>query len=110
MIHWLYLAIAIISEVAATSALKLSSGFVRLTPLFVVLIGYGLAFYFLSLTLRTLPIGVAYAVWSGIGVALISLIGCIVFGQSLGGYEIAGIGFIVVGVVLLNLCSNTALH
>ena len=84
-------------------SLKLSSGVIRLAPLFVVLISYGVAFYFLSLTLCTLPIGVAYAVWSGTGVALISPIGSIVFGQTLAAYEIAGIGFIVVGVVLLNL-------
>jgi small multidrug resistance pump len=106
--HWFYLAIAIVSEVAATSALKLSDGFARFLPSILVLAGYALAFYFLSLTLRTLPIAVAYAVWSGIGVALVSLIGSIVFEQTLGSFEIAGIGFIVFGVVLLNVFSHTA--
>ena len=106
--HWLYLAIAIVSEVAATSALKLSDGFARIIPLLVVIIGYVIAFYFLSLTLRALPIGVAYAVWSGIGIALISLIGCLVFGQALGGFEIAGIGLIISGALLLNLYSKAA--
>jgi len=67
--QWLYLAIAIVSEVVATSALKPSDGFTQLIPSVLVVIGYGLAFYFLSLTLRTMPVGVAYAVWSGAGVA-----------------------------------------
>jgi small multidrug resistance pump len=104
--HWLYLAIAIVSEAIATSALKLSDGFTQLIPLLVVIVGYGLSFYFLALTLRTMPVGVAYAVWSGAGVVLLSLIGWTVYRQSLGGLEIVGIAFIVLGVFILNLFSR----
>jgi len=106
--QWLYLAIAIVSEVVATSALKPSDGFTQLIPSVLVVIGYGLAFYFLSLTLRTMPVGVAYAVWSGAGVAFISLIGWILYRQSLGVLEITGIAFIVLGVLILNLFSRPA--
>ena len=73
--NWFYLAIAIVSEVIATSALKAAEGFTQLVPSIVVMVGYAAAFYFLSLTLRTLPIGIAYAAWSGIGIVLVSLIG-----------------------------------
>jgi small multidrug resistance pump len=104
--QWLYLAIAIVSEVVATSALKASDGFSQLIPLLVVIVGYGLSFYFLALTLRTMPIGVAYAVWSGAGVVLLSLIGWTVYRQRLGVLEIIGIAFIVLGVLILNLFSR----
>ncbi len=104
---WLYLAVAIVSEVVATSALKAAEGFTRLAPSLIVVAGYALAFYFLSLTLRDIPVGVAYAVWSGVGVALVSLIAFVVYGQTLEAGELAGMGFIVFGVVLLNLFSKT---
>ena len=81
--NWFYLAIAIVSEVLATSALKASEGFTRLYPSLVVVVGYGLAFYFLSLTLRTIPVGIAYAVWSGVGIVLISLAGWVIYDQRL---------------------------
>ncbi|SFJ99385.1 DMT family transporter [Methylocapsa palsarum] len=105
---WLYLAIAISSEVAATSALKLAEGFTRPVPSMVVIAGYALAFYFLSLTLRDMPVGVAYAVWSGAGIALVSLIAWIIYNQTLGAGELAGIGLIMLGVVVLNVFSKTA--
>jgi small multidrug resistance pump len=108
--NWLYLAIAILSEVLATSALKASDGFTRLLPSIVVTIGYGSAFYFLSLTLRTIPIGVAYAVWSGVGVVLISLLGWVIYGQKLDFVAIFGIALIVLGVLILNLFSQSANH
>ena len=73
--HWLYLTIAIVPEVIATSALKAADGFTRWVPSLIVIVGYSSAFYFLSLTLRTLPLGIAYAVWSGVGVALIAILG-----------------------------------
>jgi small multidrug resistance pump len=101
MKHWIYLAIAILSEVAGSSALPAAQGFRNPGPTAVVLIGYVAAFYFLSLTLEAIPLGVAYAVWSGVGVALISLIGWVVYRQSLGLMEIAAIGLIVIGVVIL---------
>ena len=110
MQDWIYLAVAIVSEVAATSALKASDGFSRLGPSVIVIVGYAAAFYFLSLTLRSIPIGVAYAIWSGVGVALIALIGWAVFGQVLDGPAIAGLVLIVAGVIVLNLFSRTVSH
>ncbi len=103
----LYLAVAIFSEVLATSALKATNGFTRLIPSAIVVIGYGSAFYFLSLTLRSIPVGVAYAVWSGVGVVLISLLGWILYGQKLDFAAILGIGFVAVGVVILNVFSKS---
>lgn len=107
--NWFYLAIAIISEVLATSALKASDGFTRLHPSIVV-VGYGLAFYFLSLTLRTIPVGIAYAVWSGIGVMLISLVGWIIYDQKLDTPAFIGITLIAAGVVVLNVFSKSVAH
>ena len=105
---YFYLAIAIVSEVAATSALKASEGFTRLVPSIVVVIGYGVAFYFLSLVLRTIPVGVAYAIWSGVGITLLTLIGWIAFRQRLDVPALVGIGLIMAGVVVLNLYSKMA--
>jgi small multidrug resistance pump len=105
--QWVYLAVAIVSEVVATSALKASEGFSRLWPSAIVVIGYASAFYFLSLTLKTIPVGVAYAIWSGAGVALITSIAWILHGQALDLAAIMGILLIVAGVVVLNLFSNT---
>ena len=105
--NWLYLGVAIVAEVVATSALKAAEGFTRLAPSVVVVVGYLIAFYFLSLTLRTIPLGVAYAIWSGIGIALISLIGWLVYAQSLDAPAIAGLTLIVAGVVVLNGFSKT---
>lgn len=110
MKNWLFLAIAIVSETIATSALKASDGFSRLWPSVAVVAGYGIAFYFLSLTLRTIPVGVAYAVWSGVGIMLISLVGWIVYGQKLDAAAIAGMGLIVAGVVVMNVFSKAAAH
>ena len=110
MIQWLYLAIAIASEVVGTSFLRASEGFTKLFPSVMVVIGYGLAFFFLSLTLKEIPVGIAYAVWSGAGVTLIAAIGWIFFGQKLDAAAIVGIGLIVAGVIVLNLFSKTAAH
>lgn len=104
------LAIAILSEVIGTLSLKASEGFTRLGPSLVVIVAYGLAFYFLSLTLKTIPVGVAYAVWSGIGVTLVALIGWLIFGQKLDVAAVLGMGLIIAGVIVLNLFSNTAQH
>jgi small multidrug resistance pump len=100
--QWLYLAMAIGGEVLGTSALKLTDGISRPYPLAGVLIGYCCAFYFLSLALRTLPIGIAYAVWSGVGVVCISLIGLIFYRERLNATAMVGIALIVIGVVILN--------
>lgn len=108
--QWVFLAVAIVSEVIATSALTASEGFSRLWPSVIVVVGYASAFYFLSLTLKVIPVGVAYAIWSGVGVVLISLIAWILYGQILDLLAIIGILLIVVGVVVLNLFSNTVVH
>lgn len=110
MKNWLFLAIAIVSETIATSALKSSAGFTKLLPSLLVVAGYGVAFYFLSLTLRTIPIGIAYAVWSGVGIVLIALVGWLVFGQKLDTPALLGMGLIVAGVVVMNVFSKTAQH
>jgi len=110
MMQWVYLAIAITAEVAGTSFLKSSEGFTRLWPSVAVVFGYGLAFYFLALTLKTLPVGIAYAVWAGAGTALITLVGWVVFEQVLDIAAIVGIGLIVSGVVVLNVFSKAVLH
>lgn len=105
--HWIYLAIAIVAEVIATSCLKPSEGFTRLWPSVVVVTGYGLAFFFLSLTLRTLPVGVAYAVWSGVGIVLVATVGWLAFGQKLDTPAVFGMAMIIGGVAILNLFSTT---
>jgi small multidrug resistance pump len=108
--NWLYLTVAIVCEVIATSALKSSEGFTRLLPSAVVVVGYGAALYFLSLTLRTIPVGVAYAVWSGVGVVLITVVGWLVFKQELDAPAFLGIGLIASGVVVLNVFSKSMAH
>lgn len=108
--NWLFLGIAIVSEVVATSSLKASEGFTRLVPSVIVVLGYGSAFYCLSLTLRTIPVGIAYAVWSGVGVVLISIAGWVIYGQKLDLAAIAGIALISIGVVVLNAFSRSIPH
>ena len=108
--NWLFLSIAIIAEVIATSALKAADGFTRLGPSLVVIAGYGIAFHFLSLALRGIPVGVAYAVWSGVGIVLISVIGWLAFGQALDAAAVFGIGLIMAGVIVLNVFSRTSIH
>ncbi len=108
--HWLFLAFAIVAEVVGTSFLKASAGFTRPLPTIMVAAGYGLAFFFLSLTVDKVPVGIAYAVWSGAGVTLIAAIGWVFFGQKLDGPALVGMGLIVAGVVVLNLFSKSAAH
>jgi small multidrug resistance pump len=98
----LWLALAIGSEIIATVSLKLSDGFSKPIPSVVVVLGYGLSFYALSITLRSIPLGVVYAVWSGIGTAAIVLIGVFLFREMLDAVKVAGIGLIIIGVVMLN--------
>jgi small multidrug resistance pump len=104
-LSYLYLAIAILGEVIGTSALKATEGFSRLGPSLVVIVGYGVAFYFLALALKTIPVGVAYAIWSGVGVALITLIGWAVFKQKLDAPALLGILLIVAGVIVIQFFS-----
>lgn len=108
--HYLYLAVAIVSEVAATSALKLSNGMTNLVPSAVTVVGYVVAFYFLSLTLRVVPVGVAYAIWSGVGIVLISIVGLLWFKQALDFAAIAGMALIILGVAVIYLFSEAAAH
>jgi len=110
MNNWICLALAILSETVATTALKASAGFTRPLPAVVVVLGYGVAFYCLSLTLRSIPLGVAYAVWSGVGIVLITAAGWLLYGQKLDAAALAGIGLIVAGVLVMNLFSKTAGH
>lgn len=110
MQKWIFLAVAIVSEVIATSALKPSAGFTRLWPSIMVIAGYASAFYFLSLTLNVLPIGVAYAIWSGVGVALVALISWLYFHQPLDFAAIAGLLLIIAGVIVINVFSKSVPH
>ena len=107
---WLLLAVAIVAEVVGTSALKGSAGFTRLGPSLVVVGSYALAFYLLALALRHIPVGIAYALWSGVGTALIALVGWIAFGQRLDAAALAGIGLIIAGVLVMNLSSSSTAH
>ena len=103
---WVYLLLAIVSEVVATSALKSSESFSRLWPSVLTVVGYGVAFYLLSLTLRELPVGIAYAIWSGVGIVLVSLAAVVLFGQKLDLPALIGMGLIVAGVIVINVCSK----
>lgn len=110
MHNWLYLAVAIVCEVTATTALKVSDSFSKLTPSIVVVLGYGAAFYFMSLTLRTIPVGVTYAIWSGAGIVLITAIGWLWFGQKLDAPALIGMAMIIVGLVVMNIFSKSVAH
>lgn len=104
--NWIYLALAISAEIIATSALKLSDGFNRLWPSAFAAAGYAIAFYFLALTLRTIPVGIAYAIWSGVGIVAIAIIGTVWFHQHLNIASMIGIGLIVAGVIVLQVFSG----
>ena len=110
MKNWLILFIAIVAEVIATSALKSSEGFTKPMASIVVVLGYMIAFYCLSLTLKTIPVGIAYAIWSGVGIVLVTTIAWIVFDQKLDVWGIVGIALIMSGVLVLNLLSKTSSH
>lgn len=107
---YLYLALAILAEMIATSALKASEEFTKLVPSIVVLAGYGLAFYFMTLVLRTIPIGITYAIWSGVGIVLIAIAGAIFYKEIPDLPAIIGMGLIIAGVVVIQLFSKTVAH
>jgi len=109
-VRYLNLAIAIVAEVTATSFMKQSEGFTRLIPSAITFIGYAIAFYFLSLTLREVPTGIAYAIWSGVGIVLITAIAWIFQGQKLDAPALIGMALIVAGVLVMNLFSRAAAH
>ena len=110
MKSWIFLSVAILTEVVATPALKASDGFSKLAPSIVVVVGYVLSFYFLSLALKSIPVGVAYATWAGLGIVLITLIAWVMYGQKLDLGALVGMTFILVGVVVMNLFSNVTPH
>lgn len=107
---WILLLTAIVCETAATSALKSSEGFTRPGPSLLVVAGYAAAFYCLSLTLKVIPVGIAYAIWSAVGIALVTLVGWIVFGQKLDAPALAGMALIVSGVVLMTVFSDSSVR
>ncbi|GGG52792.1 DMT family transporter [Hymenobacter glacieicola] len=110
MKYWGFLLLAILAETAATTALKASAQFTKLGPSVVVVVGYGAAFYFLSLTLKSIPVGVAYAVWSGIGILLITLAGAVFYKQIPDAPALLGLALILAGVIIINLFSKTSAH
>ena len=110
MNDWVYLFLAIMSEVIATASLKSTEGFTKPIPSIIVLVGYCAAFYFLSLTLDTISIGVAYAIWSGVGVATITIVSFFLYDQKIDLAGILGIGLIIAGVIVLRLFSESAVE
>ena len=107
---YIYLTIAIIAEVIATSALKASEEFTKLTLSIIVALGYSVAFYMLSLCLKDIPVGIAYAVWSGLGIVLVTLIAWFLYGQKLDAPALIGLGLIIAGVATIQLFSNASAH
>ncbi len=108
--HYVYLAIAILTETIATSAIQASQQFTRIGPSLIVVIGYAASFYFMALTLKVMPIGIVYALWSGVGIVLMAAIGYVVFRQKLDTPAVIGIVLIIVGIVVIQLFSNTKTH
>ncbi len=107
---YLYLALAILAETIATSALKASEEFTKLLPSAIVLIGYGISFYFMTLVLRAIPIGITYAIWSGVGIILIATVGAVLYKEIPDLPAIIGMGLIIAGVVVIHLFSKTVAH
>ena len=109
--HWsVLLGIAIVSEVFGSTMLKLSQGFSKPLPSIGVVIGFGVAFYCLSLALKSVPLGMAYAIWSGVGIVLTAIIGIVLFGDKIDVWGIIGIAFILIGVIILNVLSKMGGH
>lgn len=107
MNKWIFLGLAIISEVIATTSLKSTEGFTKLVPSIIVVVGYTAAFYFVSLTLDTLPVGIVYAIWSGVGIALVAILSVIVLDQKLDAGAVIGMGLIIAGVLVMRVFSKT---
>ena len=107
---WMILGLAIVAEVIGTTALKASENFTRLVPSLIVVVGYGVAFYCLSLVLKSVPVGIAYAVWSGLGIVLITAVAWLLYGQRIDLAGLIGMGLIIAGVVVLNVFSKATAH
>ena len=110
MNHWLALAIAIVAEVIGTTALKASNEFTRLVPSLMVVAGYGTALYFMSISMRVLPVGIMYAIWSGMGIVLVSVIGWVMYRQVLDMPAMLGMGLIIAGAIVINAFSKSVVH
>lgn len=108
--HYFYLFVAIVAEVVGTSALKASDGFERGLPSLIVIVGYSVSFYFLAIAIRTIPVSIAYAIWSGVGIALIAIVGAVLFRQIPDAAAMAGIALIVCGVLVIHLFSESVAH
>ncbi|NOX40645.1 MAG: multidrug efflux SMR transporter [Alphaproteobacteria bacterium] len=108
--HYFFLALAILTETVATSAIQASQQFTRLGPSLIVVIGYAASFYFMALTLKVMPIGIVYAIWSGVGIVLIAAIGYVVFNQKLDTPAIVGIMLIIIGILVIQLFSAVKTH
>nr|WP_247744094.1 SMR family transporter [Ruegeria sp. R14_0] len=107
---YLILLLAVIAETIGTTALQASQQFTRFWPSVLVVVGYGVAFYLLGLTLKYMPVGIVYAIWSGLGIVLIAIIGFIVFGQRLDWPAVIGLAMILTGILIIHLFSKTAGH
>jgi len=107
---YLILFLAILAETAGTTALQASQQFTRPLPSVIVVLAYGISFYLLALALRTMPVGVVYAIWSGLGIVFIAAIGYVIFGQKLDLAAVLGIGLILAGIVVIQLFSRSAPH
>ncbi|CAI0699636.1 Methyl viologen resistance protein C [Serratia entomophila] len=110
MSAFMYLTMAIVAEVIATTMLKASEGFTRLWPSLLVVAGYGVAFWGLSMVVKTLPLGIVYAIWSGMGIVLVSIAAVFVYQQKLDWPAVVGMGLIIAGVLVINLLSKASVH
>jgi small multidrug resistance pump len=108
--HWFFLGAAILFETIGTTALQASQQFSRLGPSILVIVAYGVSFYLLAMVLRYIPVGIAYAIWSGLGICFIAAIGYVVFGQRLDAPAVLGIAMIIAGIVVINVFSDSATH
>lgn len=108
--HLIFLLLAIVAETIGTASLQASQQFSRLGPSILVVIGYGVSFYLLSLTLKVMPVGIVYAIWSGLGIVLITLIGFFAFGQKIDLPAFVGMGLIIAGVLIIHLFSASSAH
>ena len=109
-LHYVYLIVAIAAETIGTSALQASAQFSRLWPSLLVVFSYGTAFYFMALALKFMPVGIVYAIWSGLGIVLIAVIGFVIFGQKLDLAAVIGLMLIIIGILIIHLFSNSATH
>jgi small multidrug resistance pump len=109
-VHYIYLTLAILAETIGTTALQASAQFTRFWPSVLVVIAYGISFYLLALALKFMPVGVVYAIWSGLGIVFIACIGFVVFGQKLDLAAVLGMGLIIAGILVIHLLSGTTTH